>query len=106
MVDTTDRLRASASEALAPMATLASAEFKLAMPARRSRWERVQVNTRVRVEIEHVLQQFVRDHDTTVQSCVDLALEEFLTARGYAPGESATLPPDPRDASDLVGETP
>src|SRR5262245_9079504 len=54
-----------------------------AMPGRRSRWERVQVNARVRVEIEHVLQRFVRDHDTTVQNCVDLALEEFLAARGY-----------------------
>ena len=106
MVATTDRLRASASDALGPMEPLANAEFTLAMPARRQRWERVQVNTRVRVEIEHVLQQFVRDHDTTVQSCVDLALEEFLTARGYAPGESATPPPDPRDASHLVGETP
>ena len=106
MVETTDRLRASGSDALGQMEQLANAEFTLAMPARRQRWERVQVNTRVRVEIEHVLQQFVRDHDTTVQSCVDLALEEFLTARGYAPGESATPPPDPRDASHLVGETP
>jgi hypothetical protein len=61
------------------------APVALAMPARRARWERVQVNARVRVEIEHVLQRFVRDHDTTVQSCVDLALEEFLTARGYPP---------------------
>src|SRR5215467_7140077 len=59
------------------------APVALAMPARRSRWERVQVNARVRVEIEHVLQRFVRDHDTTVQNCVDLALEEFLAARGY-----------------------
>jgi len=89
MADTTDRLRPSTPEAaLAPMASLADGEFTLAMPARRPRWERVQVNARVRVEIEHVLQQFVRDHDTTVQSCVDLALAEFLTARGYPPGET------------------
>ena len=55
----------------------------LAMPPRRLRWERVQVNARVRVEIEHVLHRFVRDHDTTVQNSVDLALVEFLAARGY-----------------------
>lgn len=61
-----------------------------AMPARRSRWHRVQLNTRVRVEVEQTLQRFVYDNDTTVQSSVDLALAEFLTARGYpppAPGE-------------------
>jgi hypothetical protein len=102
MAETTDRLRASASDALGPMDALANAEFTLAMPARRQRWERVQVNTRVRVEIEHVLQQFVRDHDTTVQSCVDLALEEFLTARGYAPGESASAATDELDAAHIV----
>jgi hypothetical protein len=89
MADTTDRLRASAPDAaLVPAASLADGEFTLAMPARRPRWERVQLNARVRVEIEHVLQQFVRDHDTTVQSCVDLALEEFLTARGYPPSDT------------------
>ena len=86
MADSSDRLRASAPGAA--LASLADGDFTLAMPARRPRWERVQVNTRVRVEIEHVLQQFVRDHDTTVQNCVDMALEEFLTARGYRPGES------------------
>jgi hypothetical protein len=72
----------------------ASDQVALAMPARRPRWERVQVNARVRVEVEHVLQRFVRDHDTTVQSCVDLALEEFLTRRGYAlvqPDERAAV---------------
>lgn len=57
----------------------------VAMPPRRSRWERVQLNARVRVEVEQVLQRFVRDHDTTVQDCVDLALTEFLAARGYPP---------------------
>jgi hypothetical protein len=89
MADTTDRMRAIAPDAaLGPMASLAAGEFTLAMPVRRPRWERVQVNARVRVEIEHVLQQFVRDHDTTVQSCVDLALAEFLTARGYPPGSA------------------
>jgi hypothetical protein len=89
MADSTDRARANRpGAALVPMASLADGEFTLAMPARRPRWERVQVNARVRVEVEHVLQQFVRDHDTTVQSCVDLALEEFLTARGYRPCES------------------
>ena len=89
MADTTDRLRAGGPDAaLVPMASLAAGEFTLAMPARRPRWERVQVNARVRVEVEHVLQQFVRDHDTTVQSCVDLALAEFLTARGYPPDQT------------------
>jgi hypothetical protein len=53
------------------------------MPARRSRWARVQLNTRVRVEVEQLLQRFVDDNDTTVQSSVDLALIEFLAARGY-----------------------
>jgi hypothetical protein len=86
MADSSERLRTSGPGAA--LASLADGEFALAMPARRPRWERVQVNARVRVEIEHVLQQFVRDHDTTVQSCVDLALEEFLTARGYGPGVS------------------
>jgi hypothetical protein len=54
-----------------------------AMPARRPRWDRVQLNTRVRVEVEQLLQRFVDDHDTTVQNSVDLALVEFLAARGY-----------------------
>ena len=53
------------------------------MPARRHQWQRVQLNTRVRVEVEAMLQRFVTEHDTTVQSSVDLALTEFLTARGY-----------------------
>jgi hypothetical protein len=56
---------------------------RLAMPARRSGWGRVQLNTRVRVEVEQMLQRFVDDNDTTVQSSVDLALVEFLAARGY-----------------------
>jgi hypothetical protein len=55
----------------------------LAMPARRQQLSRVQLNTRVRVELEELLQRFVADHDTTVQSSVDLALVEFLAARGY-----------------------
>ncbi|HKT01316.1 MAG TPA: hypothetical protein VJT31_17460 [Rugosimonospora sp.] len=55
----------------------------LAMPERRSRWRRVQLNARVRVEVEQLLQRFVDDHETTVQSSVDLALVEFLAARGY-----------------------
>jgi hypothetical protein len=58
---------------------------KLAMPERRHQWQRVQLNTRVRVEVEAMLQRFVIDHDTTVQSSVDLALTEFLAARGYPP---------------------
>jgi hypothetical protein len=91
MADTTDRLR-GARPRDAGSAVLASGDLALTMPARRPRWERIQVNARVRVEIEHVLQQFVRDHDTTVQSCVDLALEEFLSARGYAPTEAAASP--------------
>ena len=56
---------------------------ELAMPQRRHQWQRVQLNTRVRVEVEALLQRFVTDHDTTVQSSVDLALTEFLAARGY-----------------------
>jgi hypothetical protein len=60
----------------------------LAMPARRQQLSRVQLNTRVRVELEELLQRFVADHDTTVQSSVDLALVEFLAARGYPmPGD-------------------
>jgi hypothetical protein len=55
----------------------------LAMPARRSGWARVQLNTRVRVEVEQLLQRFVDDNQTTVQNSVDLALVEFLAARGY-----------------------
>ena len=55
-------------------------------PARRHQWQRVQLNTRVRVEIERQLHRFVIDHDSTVQSSVDLALAEFLSARGYSPG--------------------
>ncbi len=53
------------------------------MPAPRERWRRVQLNTRVRVEVERALQRFVTDHHTTVQNSVDLALVEFLAARGY-----------------------
>jgi len=37
----------------------------------------------VRVEVEHALQRFVRENDTTVQDCVELAITEFLTRRGY-----------------------
>jgi hypothetical protein len=55
----------------------------VAMPPQRPRFERVQLNTRVRVEIEQMLQRFVVDNNTTVQSSVDLALAEFLAARGY-----------------------
>ena len=55
----------------------------VAMPPQRSRYARVQLNTRVRVEIERLLQRFVDEHNTTVQSSVDLALMEFLAARGY-----------------------
>lgn len=65
----------------------------LAMPARRQTWRRVQLNTRVRVEVEQTLQRFVDDNQTTVQSSVDLALAEFLTARGYP------LPPSQDDRS-------
>jgi hypothetical protein len=54
------------------------------LPTRRHREPRVQLNTRVRVDIEQLLQRFVADRQTTVQSCVDLALVEFLAARGYA----------------------
>jgi hypothetical protein len=55
----------------------------VAMPPRRGRGERTQLNARVRIGVEQALQRFVRDHDTTVQDCVDLALAEFLAARGY-----------------------
>jgi hypothetical protein len=64
--------------------TIAASELSgPVMPARRPKWERVQLNTRVRVEVEQLLQRFVDDHDTTVQNSVDLALVEFLAARGY-----------------------
>ncbi|MEV8511040.1 hypothetical protein [Dactylosporangium sp. NPDC051484] len=58
-------------------------EKTVAMPPQRPRFERVQLNTRVRVEIEQMLQRFVVDHNTTLQGSVDLALAEFLEARGY-----------------------
>lgn len=54
-----------------------------AMPPRRSDLDRVQLNTRVRLEVEQLLRRFVDDNHTTVQSSVDLALVEFLAARGY-----------------------
>ena len=54
------------------------------MPAPRERQPRMQLNTRVRVEVGQLLQRFVDDHRTTVQGCVDLALVEFLAARGYS----------------------
>ncbi|UWP82243.1 hypothetical protein [Dactylosporangium fulvum] len=60
-----------------------STDKAVAMPPQRPRFERVQLNTRVRVEIEQTLQRFVVEHNTTVQSSVDLALAEFLAARGY-----------------------
>jgi hypothetical protein len=62
---------------------LETTDKTVAMPPQRPRFERVQLNTRVRVEIEQALQRFVVDHNTTVQSSVDLALAEFLAARGY-----------------------
>src|SRR5262249_52344511 len=61
------------------------APVALAMPARRARWERVQVNARVRVEIEHVLQRFVRDHDTPARSCAVPARGDSLPAGGSPP---------------------
>ena len=55
-----------------------------AMPLQQPpRFPRVQLNARVRVEIEQTLQRFIAEHNTTVQRSVDLALEEFLEARGY-----------------------
>jgi hypothetical protein len=51
----------------------------------------VQVNARVRVEVEQLLQRFVRDQETTVQDCVELALTEFLAARGYRPDPAAEV---------------
>ena len=61
----------------------------VAMPPQRPRFERVQLNTRVRVEIEQALQRFVVENNTTVQSSVDLALAEFLAARGYPPAHQS-----------------
>jgi hypothetical protein len=52
----------------------------------------VQLNTRVRVELEELLQRFVNDNDTTVQSSVDLALVEFLAARGYPLPDNLSSP--------------
>ncbi len=68
----------------------------VAMPPQRSRYARVQLNTRVRVEIERLLQRFVDDHNTTVQSSVDLALMEFLAARGYPLPTNDTIDRSPR----------
>jgi len=53
------------------------------MPERRIRRPRVQLNTRVLVDVEQLLQRFVTENETTVQNSVDLALVEFLAARGY-----------------------
>jgi hypothetical protein len=53
------------------------------MPERRVRRPRVQLNTRVPVDVEELLQRFVVENQTTVQNSVDLALVEFLAARGY-----------------------
>lgn len=77
------------------------------MPPRRSRWERVQVNARVRVEVEQTLQRFVREQYTTVQDCVDLALAEFLTTRGYAPDalSSPEVRPSPAAGSGIPMES-
>jgi hypothetical protein len=54
------------------------------MPVRRPRRvPRVQLNTRVRHDIDELLVRFVAEQSATVQDTVDLALKEFLAARGY-----------------------
>lgn len=63
--------------------TSAGTPTPVVMPARRVRPPRVQLNARVRLDVEQLLQRFVTDYETTVQSTVDLALEEFLATRGY-----------------------
>ena len=55
-----------------------------AMPVRRApRIPRVQLNTRVRHDIDQLLVRFVAEQSATVQETVDMALTEFLAARGY-----------------------
>jgi hypothetical protein len=76
--------RTSAGDRVTDLGTT-SVDAVVAMPPRRHRGERVQLNARVPVEVEQRLQRFVRDYDTTVQDCVHLALVEFLNARGYPP---------------------
>ncbi|MEV4758846.1 hypothetical protein AB0J86_27630 [Micromonospora sp. NPDC049559] len=57
---------------------------KPAMPARRPRGvPRSQLNTRVRHDINALLARFVTEQSATVQDTVDMALQEFLAARGY-----------------------
>jgi hypothetical protein len=59
------------------------------MPARRPhRVPRVQLNTRVRHDIDQLLVRFVAEQSATVQDTVDLALQEFLAARGYGLGNT------------------
>ncbi len=65
------------------MSGTAGSGHHVVMPERRVRPPRVQLNTRVPVDVERLLQRFVVENETTVQSSVDLALVEFLAARGY-----------------------
>jgi hypothetical protein len=64
------------------------------MPARRPRGvPRVQLNTRVRHDIDQLLVRFVAEQSATMQDTVDLALQEFLAARGYHLETPASTPP-------------
>jgi hypothetical protein len=61
----------------------------------------MQLNARVRQDIGQLLHRFVDDHQTTVQGSVDLALLEFLAARGYSlPGSMNRAAPTGRSDTD------
>lgn len=63
----------------------AAAEADLPMPASKEPILRVSVSTRLRADLNESLQQFVQDHRVKTQDTLDLAVEEFLTRRGYPP---------------------
>ncbi|SCL21362.1 hypothetical protein GA0070615_0053 [Micromonospora aurantiaca] len=51
------------------------------MPPRRQAQPRVQISTRIPEELSERVRGFVREHDTSVQAVVELALDEFLRRR-------------------------
>ena len=56
---------------------------ELAMPESRDRTELVQINTRQPKPLSDRLDAFNHDHHSTSQDAVTIALEDFLTRRGY-----------------------
>jgi hypothetical protein len=71
-----------------PRPVTPAAEGELPMPASKQTTPRVSMSTRLRADLSDALQQFVVDHRVKVQDCMDLAVEEFLSRRGYPPAES------------------